>query len=81
MAMKYEQILATWISFMGTAIRKTYGLSREQFTTLAQKYGLISFLADNYELLHYYDNTYIVNDVTRYISEQGGSLDDLCGTK
>jgi hypothetical protein len=81
MAMKYEQVLATWISFMSTAIRKSYGLSREQFTALAQKYRLIYFLADNYELLHYYDNTYIVNDVMRYISEQGGSLDDLHGIK
>jgi hypothetical protein len=79
--MVYEQLVATWISFMSTAIRKAHGLSRDQFTALAQKYRLISFLADNYELLHYYDNNYIVNDVMRYISEQGGSLDDLPGIK
>ncbi|MDR1127861.1 MAG: DUF3791 domain-containing protein [Treponema sp.] len=43
---------------------------------MAKKYRLITFLADNYELLHYYDNTYIVNDIIRYIHEQGGAVDD-----
>jgi hypothetical protein len=75
--MPYDQLVATWISFMNTAIRETYGLSRSQFIALAQKYHLISFLADNYELLHYYDNAYIINDVERYIYEQGGTVDDL----
>jgi hypothetical protein len=62
---------------MSTAIRKTCGLSRSQFMALAQKYRLISFLADNYELLHYYDNSYIVKDTVRYITEQGGNLDEI----
>jgi hypothetical protein len=75
--MVHEQLVATWISFMGTAIRNAVGLSRTQFVTLAQKYRLIPFLADNYELLHYYDNSYIVHDVLRYISEQGGRVDEL----
>jgi hypothetical protein len=79
--MMYEQLVATWISFMITAFRKAYGLSRRQFIPLAQKYRLISFLADNYELLHYYDNGYIVNDVAHFITEQGGNLDDLSGIK
>jgi hypothetical protein len=75
--MSYEQLVATWISFMSTAVRKACGLSRSQFAALAQKYHLITFLADNYELLQYYDNTYIVNDVIRYIYERGGTIDDL----
>jgi hypothetical protein len=79
--MEHEQLVATWMSFMCTAIRKSCGLSGSQFIALAQKYRLISFLADNYELLHYYDNTYIINDVIRYISEQGGNLDDLSGIR
>jgi hypothetical protein len=77
--MPHEQLVATWISFISTAVRKAYGLSRSQFAALAQKYHLITFLADNYELLHYYDNTYIVNDIIRYIYEQGGTVDDLSG--
>ncbi|MDR1972672.1 MAG: DUF3791 domain-containing protein [Treponema sp.] len=72
--MSHEQLVATWISFMGTAMRKAYGLSRDQYIRLAQKYRLIHFLADNYELLHYYDNNYVVDDITRYISGQGGTV-------
>jgi hypothetical protein len=75
--MSHEQLVATWMSFMSTAVRKACGLSRSQFVALAKKYRLIAFLADNYELLHYYDNAYIVNDVIRYIYEQGGTIDDL----
>jgi hypothetical protein len=77
--MGHEQLVATWIAFMSTAIRKARGLTRGQFLTLAQKYRLIPFLADNYELLHYYGNSYVINDVMRYISEQGGNVDDLSG--
>jgi hypothetical protein len=79
--MEHEQLVATWISFICTAIRKAYSLSRTQFIAVAQKYRLISFLADNYELLHYYDNSYIINDVVSYISEQGGNLDELSGIR
>jgi hypothetical protein len=75
--MTREQLVATWISFMCSAIKKTYGLSRDQFIALIQKYRVIPFLADNYELLHYYNNSYVVNDVKRYIEEQGGTLDGI----
>jgi hypothetical protein len=75
--MTYEQLIATWISFMCTAIRKSCGLSGGQFAALARKYRIIYFLTDNYELLHYYDNSYVVDDVKRYVAEQGGTLDAL----
>ncbi|GHV71460.1 hypothetical protein AGMMS49928_23310 [Spirochaetia bacterium] len=75
--MKQGQLVATWISFMNTAIRKTYGLSIGQYIRLAQKYHLISFLADNYELLHYYGTISVVDDVTCYIAEQGGTIDEF----
>jgi hypothetical protein len=75
--MTHEQLVATWISFMCTAIKKSCGLSESQFMMLAQKYHIISFLADNYELLHYYSNDYIVDDVKRYVGEQGGTLDGI----
>jgi hypothetical protein len=75
--MAYEQIVATWISFMCTAIKKNCGLSGSQFITLAKKYRIISFLADNYELLHYYGNNYVIEDVKRYVQEQGGTLDGV----
>jgi predicted RNA-binding protein associated with RNAse of E/G family len=75
--MAYEQLVATWMSFMCTALKKNCGLSGNQFTVLAQKYRLISFLADNYELLHYYDNNYVIDDVKQYVKEQGGTLDGV----
>jgi hypothetical protein len=75
--MTHEQLVATWISFICTAIKKSRGLSGNQFIKLAQKYRLISFLADNYELLHYYDNSYVIDDVKRYVEEQGGTLNDV----
>ena len=62
---------------MLTAIRKRLGLSRSDFLPIAEKYGFISFLLDQYELLHYYDNDYIVDDVLRHIEEQGGNCNEL----
>ena len=76
--MTRDQIIATWISFMTTAVRNTCGLSRAQFVMLAQKYKIISFLAAHYELLHYYNNDYVVDDVIRFVHEQGGDANDLC---
>jgi hypothetical protein len=75
--MAYEQLVATWISFICTAIKKNCGLSGNQFIALAKKYRVISFLADNYELLHYYGNNYVIEDVKRYVQEQGGTLDGV----
>ncbi|WP_010257949.1 DUF3791 domain-containing protein [Treponema primitia] len=75
--MELEQVIATWISFMTTAVRSACGLSRSQFVILAQKYKLIPFLAAHYELLHYYDNDYVVDDVIRFVHEQGGAADEL----
>jgi hypothetical protein len=75
--MTHVQLVATWISFICTAIKKSWDLSGNQFMKLAQKYRLISFLADNYELLHYYDNSYVIDDVKRYVEEQGGTLNDV----
>jgi hypothetical protein len=70
----YEQIVATWLCFMCMAIRKDCNLSHGQFMEIARKYRVIYFLFDNYELLHYYDDAYVVEDVKRYIAEQGGKL-------
>lgn len=62
---------------MMTAARKRFGLSRAEFVPIANKYGVIQFLINQYELLHYYDNDYIVDDIGRYICEQGGDLSEL----
>ena len=72
--MPRNQIIATWLSFMITAFRQTTGLSVAQFIKLDRNYGLVRFLAKNYELLHYYDTDYVINDVKTYISGQGGNI-------
>ena len=72
--MSKEQETVLWMNIVMTAIRKRYNLSRAEFVPIAKKYGLISFLLDQYELLHYYDNDYIVNDIIKHVSEQGGEI-------
>ena len=72
--------MATWMFMMLTVIRKRFGLSRSDFIPIAEEYGVIRFLMDQYELLHYYDNDYIVDDVLKYIEEQGGDCRELFGT-
>jgi hypothetical protein len=75
-----EQQIAIWMNMMMTAVRKRFGLSRAEFVPITMKYGLVTFLIDQYELLHYYDNEYIVDDVVKYVAEQGGDLNELRGT-
>ena len=68
------------MNMMMTATRKRFGLSRAEFVPIALRYGIVTFLIDQYELLYYYDNEYIVNDVANYVEEQGGNLHELSGT-
>lgn len=78
--MSKEQQTAIWMSMMMTATRKRFELSRTDFVPIAMKYGIIPFLIDQYELLHYYDNDYIVDDIVKHISEQGGDIRELSRT-
>jgi len=66
--------MVLWMNIVMTAIRKRFNLSRMEFVPIAKKYNLIPFLLEHYELLHYYDNDYIVNDSLKYIAEQGGEI-------
>jgi len=77
--MRKEQTIAIWMNMMLTALRKRFGLSRAALVPIAAKYGLPAFLIRHYELLHYYDNDYIVDDMLKYIVEQGGDLHELSG--
>ena len=72
-----EQQTVTWVFIMMTALRKRFGLSQADFLPLVKNYGIIRFLIENYELLHYYDNDYIVDDIINYIGEQGGDYSAL----
>ena len=68
-SMAQNQIIATWVSFIIVAFRKANGLDISQFVTLDTRYKLIRFLIKNYELLHYYDNDYVVNDMVMFMAE------------
>ena len=75
--MEKEQQTATWIFMLISAMRKRFGLSLQEFLPFAKKYDIVRFLAKNYELLHYYDNDYVVDDVLRHIEEQGGDRNEV----
>ena len=57
---------------MLTALRKRFGLTQAIFLSIVKKYGIVHFLSEQYELLHHYDNDYIINDIVKCIEEQGG---------
>jgi hypothetical protein len=71
------QITATWMFYMLTLLKRRLGLTWEQFDRIQKQYELSAFLLKQYELLHYYDNDYIVDDTLRYIREQGGDIREL----
>ena len=72
--MSEQQIIATWIAFAITSLRKMTGWSLERFLREDDRYGIIRFLEENYELLQYYDNAAIVNDVLRFVRTNGGTV-------
>ena len=75
-----EQLISTWMFMMLSALRKRVGLPQAVFLSIIKKYRIVHFLAEHYELLHYYDNDYIINDILNYIEEQGGNKSELFGT-
>lgn len=72
--MERQQTIAVWTNFVITMIKRKYCLSHSAFLEIMKKYKIVPFLVNNYELLHYYDNDYIVEDTMRYVSEQGGKI-------
>ena len=72
-----EQQMATWVFVMLTSMRKRFNLTQKDIVDIVKKHGIIRFMIDQYELLHYYDNEYIINDVMRYIEEKGGGVGEL----
>ena len=58
-----EQARATWVFFMLGAARTRLGMTREAFPRLALERGMMAYLFEHHDLLHYYDNEYVVDDV------------------
>ena len=75
--MSKNQLIATWAAFVLTAMQNKYGIFGDAFAKTIKEYRIIPFLINNYELLHYYDNDYVTDDLAKYVAEQGGSLNAI----
>ncbi|MDR0858903.1 MAG: DUF3791 domain-containing protein [Oscillospiraceae bacterium] len=71
------QTTVSWVFYMLTLLKKQFAISWEEFDKLQNRYKLSAFLLKHYELLHYYDNEYIIDDTLSYIKEQGGDISAL----
>ena len=60
-----------------TALCRRLGLSRAELVAFASEFGIVHFLSEHYELLHYYDNSYVVEDVLSYVNERSGYPDGI----
>jgi hypothetical protein len=72
--MPRNQTIATWLAFVCTALCRNYALSQEGLARLIDKYGIIHFLLENYELLHYYSDAAVASEVADFVAQQGGAL-------
>ena len=72
-----SQVIATWIAFMVTALRQATGWSMERFLLEDTRYNVLHFLEEHYELLHYYDSTYVATEVVKHIQEYGDATCNL----
>ncbi|MDR1294979.1 MAG: DUF3791 domain-containing protein [Bifidobacteriaceae bacterium] len=75
------QATATWVFFMLTAVRRRLDLEPAAFIPYCQRHRLIRFLFDNHELLHLYDNDYVVDDVLRHVTQQEGGEREFSTTR
>ncbi|MDR1422339.1 MAG: DUF3791 domain-containing protein [Coriobacteriales bacterium] len=75
--MSAAQTMAIWMFYMLSLLKRRLGLTWDEFDGIRREYGLSTFLLEHYELLHYYDNDYVVDDTLRYIREQGGDVLEL----
>jgi hypothetical protein len=58
------------MGFMLTGLRYRLGLPLAEFVALARETRLTWFLADNYDLLHYYGNEAVVGEMIEHIDLQ-----------
>lgn len=72
-----EQRIATWVAMIKSGYCDARGLSHQQFLELDGRYRLVHYLFSNYELLHYYGNEAVVEDINRYVADQGGYGSEL----
>ena len=57
---------------MVTSLRRATGWSLALFLDADAKHGILRFLEENYELLHYHGNDAVVADILRHVAQQEG---------
>lgn len=72
--MDKAQSIATWVAMEVSAFCGECTLSHKTFLEMDDKYGLLHYLFDNYELLHYYPNESVTEYLITYIESKGGNL-------
>jgi hypothetical protein len=70
--MGIEQQTVTWIFMMLTLMKKRLGLSQADFISTVKNCDVLNYLLDQYELLHYYDNDYIIESIVEHIKNHCG---------
>jgi len=72
--MDKDQQIATWVVTAKGTFCDVYQISHEDFLQMNRKYSLLHYLFDNYELLHYFADQAIAEDMAEYIRRQGGNI-------
>jgi hypothetical protein len=72
-----QQATATWVFFMLGAARARLGMTSQAFARFALERGMMAYLFEHHDLLHYYDNEYVVDDLLAHLGPEraGGGAD------
>jgi len=65
--MSSDQVVATWVFMVLSRLRRRLNLPTAEFAGLVLANGLVGFLYAHHELLHYYDDDAVCDDVMTYV--------------
>ena len=67
---KKELDIAYFLSFCIEQYKMKQGLSGEETITLFEKYNVLSYLSDNFEVLHTQSQQWLMEEIKEYITKQ-----------
>ncbi|MDR1016189.1 MAG: DUF3791 domain-containing protein [Coriobacteriales bacterium] len=67
--MSPEQQMSLWVFMVLDAYARQHRFSARQAADFAVENHIPGFLLGNYELLHYYGDDYVVQDIDRWLAE------------
>lgn len=65
---KHEQDIAYFLSFCIEQYKTEKGISGAESAKILDKYGVLDYLADHYEVLHTQSRQWIMEDIDEFIS-------------